>query len=223
MKIFIVEDDQNILQMESYALVNSGFETAEFSCADELYSALSTEIPAMVILDIMLPGDDGLTILKNIRSNPRTKNIPVMMVTAKTTEIDKVKGLDMGADDYISKPFGILEFISRAKALLRRATPENDNSVLAYKEISINENTHTVTVNSEPIELTYKEFEFLKYFISNKNIVLSRDKITQKVWGFDFEGESRTVDMHVKSLRKKLGAYGDYIKTIRNVGYKLGE
>lgn len=223
MKIFIVEDDTNILQMESYALTNSGFETAEFSCADELYSALSNEIPNMIILDIMLPGDDGLTILKNLRSNPKTKNIPVMMVTAKTTEIDKVRGLDSGADDYISKPFGILEFISRAKALLRRATPDNNASVLTYKEISLNEDTHTVMVNSEPVELTYKEFEFLKYFILNKNIVLSRDKITQKVWGFDFEGESRTVDMHVKSLRKKLGDYGDYIKTVRNVGYKLGE
>lgn len=224
MKIFIVEDDQNILQMESYALTNSGFETSEFSCADELYKALEHEIPDMIILDIMLPGDDGLTILKNLRYDSKTKNVLVMMVTAKTTEIDRVKGLDMGADDYISKPFGILEFISRTKALLRRATPkEAVDESLSYKEITVNENTHTVTVNSKPVELTFKEFEFLKYFILNKNIVLSRDKITQAVWGFDFEGESRTVDMHVKSLRKKLGSCGDYIKTVRNIGYKLGE
>ncbi len=223
MKIFIVEDDENILQMESYALSNSGFETATFTCGADLTRALLNEIPDMVILDIMLPGEDGISILKRLRTDPKTKNIPVMMVTAKGTEIDKVKGLDTGADDYISKPFGILEFISRAKALLRRAAPKNQSNVLSYKEIVLNDETHEVTVNSKNIELTYKEFELLKYFIINKNIVLSRDKITQHVWGFDFEGESRTVDMHVKTLRKKLGECGDHIKTVRNVGYKLGE
>ena len=171
----------------------------------------------------MLPGEDGISILKRLRTDPKTKNVPVMMVTAKGTEIDKVKGLDAGADDYISKPFGILEFISRAKALLRRTAPKNQSNVLLYKEIVLNDETHEVTVNSKNIELTYKEFELLKYFIINKNIVLSRDKITQHVWGFDFEGESRTVDMHVKTLRKKLGECGDHIKTVRNVGYKLGE
>lgn len=223
MKIFIVEDDENILQMESYALSNSGFETATFTCGADLTRTLLNEIPDMVILDIMLPGEDGISILKRLRTDPKTKNIPVMMVTAKGTEIDKVKGLDAGADDYISKPFGILEFISRAKALLRRAAPKNQSNVLSYKEIVLNDETHEVTVNSKNIELTYKEFELLKYFIINKNIVLSRDKITQHVWGFDFEGESRTVDMHVKTLRKKLGECGDHIKTVRNVGYKLGE
>ena len=223
MKIFIVEDDENILQMESYALSNSGFKTATFTCGADLTRALLNEIPDMVILDIMLPGEDGISILKRLRTDPKTKNIPVMMVTAKGTEIDKVKGLDAGADDYISKPFGILEFISRAKALLRRAAPKNQSNVLSYKEIVLNDETHEVTVNSKNIELTYKEFELLKYFIINKNIVLSRDKITQHVWGFDFEGESRTVDMHVKTLRKKLGECGDHIKTVRNVGYKLGE
>lgn len=223
MKIFIVEDDENILQMESYALSNSGFETATFTCGADLTRALLNEIPDMVILDIMLPGEDGISILKRLRTDPKTKNVPVMMVTAKGTEIDKVKGLDAGADDYISKPFGILEFISRAKALLRRTAPKNQSNVLSYKEIVLNDETHEVTVNSKNIELTYKEFELLKYFIINKNIVLSRDKITQHVWGFDFEGESRTVDMHVKTLRKKLGECGDHIKTVRNVGYKLGE
>lgn len=223
MKIFIVEDDENILQMESYALSNSGFETATFTCGADLTRALLNEIPDMVILDIMLPGEDGISILKRLRTDPKTKNVPVMMVTAKGTEIDKVKGLDAGADDYISKPFGILEFISRAKALLRRTAPKNQSNVLLYKEIVLNDETHEVTVNSKNIELTYKEFELLKYFIINKNIVLSRDKITQHVWGFDFEGESRTVDMHVKTLRKKLGECGDHIKTVRNVGYKLGE
>lgn len=223
MKIFIVEDDENILQMESYALSNSGFETATFTCGADLTRALLNELPDMVILDIMLPGEDGISILKSLRTDPKTKNVPVMMVTAKGTEIDKVKGLDAGADDYISKPFGILEFISRAKALLRRTAPKNQSNVLLYKEIVLNDETHEVTVNSKNIELTYKEFELLKYFIINKNIVLSRDKITQHVWGFDFEGESRTVDMHVKTLRKKLGECGDHIKTVRNVGYKLGE
>ncbi len=223
MKIFIVEDDENILQMESYALSNSGFETATFTCGADLTRALLNELPDMIILDIMLPGEDGISILKRLRTDLKTKNIPVMMVTAKGTEIDKVKGLDAGADDYISKPFGILEFISRAKALLRRAAPKNRSNVLSYKEIVLNDETHEVAVNSKNIELTYKEFELLKYFIINKNIVLSRDKITQHVWGFDFEGESRTVDMHVKTLRKKLGECGDHIKTVRNVGYKLGE
>lgn len=223
MKIFIAEDDINILQMESYSLRNSGFETKEFDNGADLLSTLSKELPDMIILDIMLPGEDGLSILKKIRNEPSTKNIPVMMVTAKTTELDKVKGLDAGADDYITKPFGILEFISRAKALLRRAAPKSDSNVLNYENIILNDNTRTVTVNSKAVELTYKEYELLKYFIINKNIVLSRDKITQQVWGFDFEGESRTVDMHVKTLRKKLGECGDYIKTVRNVGYKLGK
>ena len=172
MKIFIVEDDENILQMESYALSNSGFETATFTCGADLTRALLNEIPDMVILDIMLPGEDGISILKRLRTDPKTKNVPVMMVTAKGTEIDKVKGLDVGADDYISKPFGILEFISRAKALLRRAAPKNQSNVLSYKEIVLNDETHEVTVNSKNIELTYKEFELLKYFIINKNIVL---------------------------------------------------
>lgn len=223
MKIFIAEDDANILQMESYALNNSGFETKEFSSGNDLEKALLKEIPDMVILDIMLPGDDGLTILKRIRNNPETKNIPVMMVTAKTTELDKVKGLDAGADDYIAKPFGILEFISRAKALLRRTAPKDNSKILSYENIILNDDTRTISVNSENIDLTYKEYELLKYFIINKNLVLSRDKITQQVWGFDFEGESRTVDMHVKTIRKKLGDAGDFIKTIRNVGYKLGK
>lgn len=221
MKIYIAEDDLNILQMESYALTNSGFETRTFPNGTDLLKELSKEIPAMVILDIMLPGEDGISVLKKIRNNPSTKDIPVMMVTAKTTELDKVKGLDAGADDYLTKPFGILEFISRSKALLRRATPKNDEKILTFENIILNDDARTVTVDSQSVELTYKEYELLKYFIINKNLVLSRDKITQQVWGFDFEGESRTVDMHVKTLRKKLGSCGDYIKTVRNVGYKL--
>lgn len=221
MKIYIAEDDLNILQMESYALTNSGFETRTFPNGTDLLKELSKEIPAMVILDIMLPGEDGISVLKKIRNNPSTKDIPVMMVTAKTTELDKVKGLDAGADDYLTKPFGILEFISRSKALLRRATPKNDEKILTFENIVLNDDARTVTVDSESVELTYKEYELLKYFIINKNLVLSRDRITQQVWGFDFEGESRTVDMHVKTLRKKLGSCGDYIKTVRNVGYKL--
>lgn len=221
MKIYIAEDDLNILQMESYALTNSGFETRTFPNGTDLLKELSKEIPAMVILDIMLPGEDGISVLKKIRNNPSTKDIPVMMVTAKTTELDKVKGLDAGADDYLTKPFGILEFISRSKALLRRATPKNDEKILTFENIILNDDARTVTVDSQSVELTYKEYELLKYFIINKNLVLSRDRITQQVWGFDFEGESRTVDMHVKTLRKKLGSCGDYIKTVRNVGYKL--
>ena len=219
--IYIVEDDTNIREIERYALKNSGYEVEEFERGADFFERLKTHIPSLVILDIMLPDQDGMDILLKLRSDKRTEKLPVIMVTAKTTEIDKVKGLDGGADDYITKPFGVMELISRVKALLRRVgTIEVDNQI-RYGDILVDNDKHAVTVCGNLCELTYKEYELLKYLIMNKGTVLSRDKLMSRVWGFDFEGETRTVDAHVKTLRQKLGAAGACIKTIRNVGYMV--
>lgn len=221
--IYIVEDDNDIREMESYAIKNSGFEVQAFSNGRDFFSALEKQLPKLVMLDIMLPGEDGLAILQKIRAKETTRGIPVIMVTAKTSEIDKVKGLDMGADDYITKPFGVMELVSRVKALLRRCENKQEEKTLTYKEITIDDHKHKVTVGGETCVLTYKEYELLKYLVANKDIALSREKLLGKVWGYDFEGESRTVDMHIKTLRQKLGEAGNYIVTVRHVGYKIGE
>ena len=222
MLIYIVEDDSSIKELDSYALINSDFNVGAFDRAKGLYTALDNDIPALIILDIMLPDEDGLSILRKLRSTPLYKNIPVIMVTAKTGEIDAVKGLDMGADDYITKPFGVMELVSRVKAVLRRTqTVVTDN--LADKNIVINEAKHIVYVNDIGVELTYKEYEILKLLVINKGIVLTRDKLMESIWGYDFEQGNRTVDVHIQSLRKKLGEAGECIKTIRNVGYKIGD
>jgi two-component system alkaline phosphatase synthesis response regulator PhoP len=224
--IYIVEDDENIREMESYALKNSGYEVRGFSCGDELSAAISESLPRLIILDIMLPGDDGLTILRALRANEHTKRIPIMMVTAKTTELDKVRGLDMGADDYLSKPFGIMELVSRVKALLRRTERdenEDDRHIFEYGGICIDDSSRRVTTPEGEIDLTYKEYELLKFLLVNQNIVMTRERILSEVWGYEFEGESRTVDMHIKTLRQKLGSTGSHIKTVRSVGYKIGE
>lgn len=220
--IYIVEDDLSIKELESYALINSNFNVGSFDNAKGLYEALSNAIPALIILDIMLPDEDGLSILKKLRSTPLYKNIPVIMVTAKTSEIDAVKGLDLGADDYITKPFGVMELVSRVKAVLRRTQSAPADSV-AYKDIVINEAKHIVMANDAEVDLTYKEYEILKLLIINKGIVLTRDKLMENIWGYDFEQGNRTVDVHIQSLRKKLGKAGECIKTIRNVGYKIGD
>lgn len=222
MLIYIVEDDDNIRELESYALKNSGFEVEEFTESTAFFHKLSLIVPDLALLDIMLPNEDGLSMLKKLRANSSTENLPVIMVTAKTTEMDKVKGLDLGADDYITKPFGIMELVSRVKAVLRRTAEKSNSKLLRYSDIVIDDTKHTVTVGGEECSLTFKEYELLKLLIVNAGIVLSRGKIMDKVWGFEYEGESRTVDMHVKTLRQKLGAYGSEIKTIRNVGYKIG-
>ena len=219
--IYIVEDDVNIREIQRYALRNSGFEVQEFGCGRELYQAIRQRAPSLILLDIMLPGEDGLEILKNLRSDRATAKVPVIMLTAKSTELDKVKGLDLGADDYMTKPFGVMELISRVKALLRRTEGLTESAILTNGEIAVDTEKRKVTVSGSPCELTFKEFELLKMLILNSGLVLSRDKIMDQVWGVDYEGESRTVDMHIKTLRKKLGVGGGAIKTVRNVGYVM--
>lgn len=221
--IYIVEDDTAIKELESYALINSEFSVEGFERGKELFDALTKKIPALILLDIMLPDEDGIHILKKIRSTTAYRDIPVIMVTAKTTEIDAVKGLDMGADDYITKPFGVMELVSRVKAVLRRTQKAEHQQILIYKNIVIDEAQHKVFVDDEEIELTYKEYEVLKLLIINKGIVLTRDKIMESIWGYDFEQGNRTVDVHIQSLRKKIKDAGIHIKTIRNVGYKVGD
>lgn len=220
--VYIVEDDTSIRELETYALKNSSFEVIGFCNGEEMLSALELRIPDIILLDIMLPQEDGLNILKTIRNSGQYSSIPVVMVTAKTSEIDAVKGLDMGADDYITKPFGVMELVSRVKAILRRVQKET-KKVLRCHNIELDENRHTVFVDNKEIELTYKEYEILKHLIRNKDIVLSRDRLMEIVWGYGFELGNRTVDVHIQSLRKKLGPAGEYIKTIRNVGYKIGD
>ena len=219
--IYIVEDDQNIREIESFSLKNSGYTVADFDCAKNFYKKLSEKLPDLVLLDVMLPDEDGLEIVKKLRSGSDTKKLPIIMVTAKATEIDKVKGLDMGADDYIIKPFGVMELISRVKALLRRNGRISEETVLSVGEILLDSEKHMVMVEGAPCDLTYKEFELLKLLMTNVGIVMSRDVIMERIWGTDFEGESRTIDMHIKTLRKKLGETGSAIKTIRNVGYRM--
>ena len=219
--IYIVEDEVNIREIERYALKYSGYHVEEFECGADLFKRLESKAPALILLDIMLPNEDGLDILTKIRTDKNTAKVPIIMVTAKTSELDKVKGLDLGADDYISKPFGVMELISRVKALLRRTTNAQEESQISYGNILVDNDKHAVYVDGKLCELTYKEFELLKYLVINKGIVLSRDKIMNQVWGFDYEGESRTVDMHIKTLRQKLGEAGSHIKTVRNVGYMV--
>lgn len=222
-KIYCIEDDESIRELVVYALKNNGFDAKGFENGDELFRELETSPPILILLDIMLPGDDGYKILNDIRKNYLTKNIPVIMLTAKSSEYDKVKGLDMGADDYITKPFGVMELISRVNAVLRRSIRlEDKDDIICINNLFLDKNKRIVTVNKKEINLTYKEFELLHYLLLNKDIVLSRDKIMNDVWETDFEGESRTVDVHIRTLRLKLGDAGKIIQTIRNVGYKIG-
>lgn len=220
--VYIVEDDNNISEIESFALKNSGYITEVFETGKIFFKHLQNKKPDIVLLDIMLPDMDGLEILKKMKNTPDYKKIPVIMVTAKTTEIDKVKGLDLGADDYISKPFGIMELNSRVKALLRRTLNLEEEKVLSYESVVMDVEKRAVYVNNDAVELTYKEFELLKLLLQNSGIVLRREVIMDRVWGTEFEGESRTLDMHIKTLRQKLGDGGAIIKTIRNVGYEIG-
>lgn len=219
--IYVVEDDVNIQEIEMFALKNSGYRVEGFGNAKDFFAKLSEKTPDLILLDVMLPDLDGLSILKKVRTVPDTKKTPVIFASAKTSEIDKVKGLDMGADDYLAKPFGVMELISRVKALLRRSNAASEEKTLALGEIQIDNEKHCVYVGNRLCELTYKEFELLKMMMQNVGIVLTRDRIMDRVWGTDYEGESRTLDMHIKTLRKKLGEEGIRIKTVRNVGYVL--
>ena len=223
MKIFIVEDDANIRELTIYALKSAEFDVAGFEDGSGLYQALENETCNLVILDVMLPNEDGLQILEKLKSKPATNYIPVIMLTAKGSELDRVKGLDLGADDYITKPFSPLELLSRIKAVLRRTSGVKTEVLrLSFGNILLDIAKHAVFIGETEIHLTTKEFALLQFLLENKGMVFSRDKIMDAVWGFDYAGESRTVDMHIKTLRQKLGIGDDIIKTIRGVGYKIG-
>ena len=206
--IYIVEDDSAIRELEQYALQSNGYEAVGFESSEPFWQAVHTAPPELVILDVMLPGEDGFSILKKLRAAPSLRRLPIIMITAKSSELDTVRGLDCGADDYITKPFGIMEFLSRVRAALRR-------------EILLDNARHSVTVSGAPVELTYKEYSLLRLLLENTNLVVTRETILQVVWGTDISVESRTVDMHIRTLRKKLGDAGKYICTVRKVGYKL--
>ena len=218
--IYLLEDDSAIRELVVYTLCSTGLEATGFAAPSEFYDAMERALPELLILDIMLPEEDGLSILKRLRSRADTQKIPVILVTAKTSEIDKVKGLDGGADDYIAKPFGVMEMIARVKALLRRSGGMEE-SLLTCGNVTLDGEKRMVYVDGKSIELTYKEFELLKLLMKNHGIVISRDVIMERVWDSSFEGESRTIDVHVRTLRQKLGDGGALIKTIRNVGYMV--
>lgn len=219
--IWCVDDDNTIRDIEVYTLTQTGFEAKGFADGISMLEALKTEKPELIVLDIMLPGKDGVEVLKKIRSNPETRKIPVIMATAKGTEMDKIQGLDTGADDYLVKPFGVMEMVSRIKAVLRRCESDEKEEVLTVGEITLSDKEHLVTVNGKKVALTFKEFEILKLFMQSPGIVFSRDKFLSEVWGVDYLGESRTVDMHIKTLRQKLGDVGSRIETVIGVGYKM--
>ena len=218
--IYIVEDDESIREIESIALKNSNYIVSAFENAKEFYKKLDELVPDLILLDVMLPDESGYDIVRKLRKRPATQDIPIIMVTAKTTEMDMIKGFDGGADDYIKKPLSIMELITRVKALLRR-TAKEEPKLLKLDDLVIDHERHVVTVNNEPVDLTYKEYELLRLLMGSQGIVMTREVIMRSVWDTDFEGETRTVDMHIKTLRHKLGDYGSRIKTVRNVGYVI--
>ena len=220
--IYCVEDDDSIRELICYALKSGGYQAEGFAESGDFWRRMEENTPRLVLLDIMLPGEDGMQLLHKMKNDAAQRNVPVIMLTAKTTELDKVAGLDAGADDYITKPFSVLELLSRVRAVLRRSQPTGAET-LSCGEVTMDPLRRTVTSCGHPVELTYKEFELLCYMMRNYDIVLSRTRLMENVWGFDFEGESRTVDMHIKTLRQKLGAGGSIIKTVRGVGYKVSQ
>lgn len=219
--IYVIEDDINIREIEEIALRNSGHTVTGFDNAKLFYQRMKEKQPDLVILDVMLPDEDGYEIVKKLRANSTTKKVPVIMITAKTSELDMIKGLDNGADDYIKKPFSVIELITRVKAVLRRTMDVDSSKFIKLGDVFLDNERHMVYVNNEAVELTFKEYELLKLLMLNSGIVMSREMIMNRVWGTDFEGESRTVDMHIKTLRQKLTVSADRIKTIRNVGYVM--
>ena len=219
--IWCVDDDSTIREIEVYTLEQTGFEARGFSDGISVLEALKTELPDLIVLDIMMPGMDGLEVLRKLRAEEEYKNIPVIMATAKGTEMDKIGGLNSGADDYLVKPFGVMEMVARVNAVLRRTLKGSSSSDLTVGSITLKEKEHMVFVTGEKIDLTHKEFELLNLFLHNPNMVFSRDKLMNSIWGTDYIGETRTVDMHIKTLRQKLGAAGGQIKTVIGVGYRL--
>ena len=220
MKIYLIEDDNGIRDLVEYTLNHSGFQAVGFDSSTPFWKAMEEEIPSLVLLDIMLPGEDGLTILKKLREKGETRDLPVIMLTAKSTEYDKVIGLDSGADDYIPKPFGMMELISRVKAVLRRST-RMETGEYSLRNLTLDPDNYTVFVDNQPVALTLKEFELLKLLLENRGTVLTRDRILEKIWGYDFDGETRTVDVHIRTLRAKLKTAGDLVETVRGIGYRI--
>ena len=219
--IWCVEDDSSIRDIEVYALQSTGFEAEGFEDGDRFWEALQESRPELVVLDVMLPGKDGVTLLKMMKQSEDFRDIPVIMATAKGTEFDKIQSLDLGADDYVVKPFGIMELVSRVKAVLRRCRPAKKENLLKVEGLVLNSDEHTVTVDAERVILTYTEYELLQLFLSQPGIAFTREQLLASVWKSDFLGETRTVDMHIRTLRQKLGSYGSLIETVRNVGYRL--
>ena len=222
--IYLVEDDDSIRELVLYTLHTTGFEAEGFRNAADFWQALEKELPQLVLLDIMLPDEDGLHILKRLRAGAETADLPVMMLTAKSSEYDRVVGLDSGADDYLPKPFGMMELVSRVRALLRRAAkPAAEDKLFTAGSLAVDVKRRAVTVDGEPVILTYKEFELLCYLLENRGVVLSRDQILTKIWDYNYSGETRTVDVHIRTLRQKLGDAGVLIETVRGVGYRLAQ
>ena len=219
--IWCVEDDNGILETELYALTSTGFEARGFGDGDSFWEALQTERPDLVLLDVMLPGADGVTLLRRMKEKSALRDIPVIMATAKGTEYDKIQSLDLGADDYLVKPFGLMEMVSRVKAVLRRCAGGQERDVLTLNGLVLDANAHTVTVDGARVELTYKEFELLRLFLSRPGAAFTREQLFAQVWGEGYVGETRTLDMHIRTLRQKLGRYGGSIETVRGVGYRL--
>lgn len=220
--IYCVEDDSNIRELVVYTLESTGMKACGFEDGRAFMEALAFETPELVLLDIMLPGEDGLTILKKLKASTKTREIPVIMLTAKGSEYDKVIGLDSGADDYIAKPFGMMELVSRIKAVLRRTQKNQKDTIYRVENLELDIEKHKVKVDGEDVALTLKEFEMLEKLVKNQHIVMTRDKLLEEIWGYDFDGETRTVDVHVRTLRQKLGSAGELIETVRGVGYRLG-
>ena len=220
--IYLLEDDTNIRNFVVYALNNSGLEAEGFELPSRFWAAVEKKKPSMAILDIMLPEEDGLSVLRKLRESSETKDLPIIMLTAKSTEYDKVIGLDGGADDYVAKPFGTMELVARVKALLRRAEPVSDGKEYSIGPLLLNPDKHIIRVDGQDVALTLKEFQLLCYLIRNKGNVMTRDRILQEIWGYEFDGENRTVDVHIRTLRSKLGKAGDLIETVRGIGYRIG-
>ena len=220
--IYLLEDDTNIRNFVVYALNNSGLETEGFELPSQFWAAMENKKPSMAILDIMLPEEDGLSVLRKLRGSSETKDLPVMMLTAKSTEYDKVIGLDGGADDYVTKPFGTMELVARVKALLRRTEQVSDGNEYSIGPLFLNPDKHIIQVDGRDVTLTLKEFQLLCYLVKNRGKVMTRDQILQEIWGYEFDGENRTVDVHIRTLRSKLGKAGDLVETVRGIGYRIG-